>query len=271
MTPPALAEVAFAGRSNVGKSSLLNKLMGRRNLVRAGATPGTTRQLNLFQIRAADSLEMVLVDLPGYGFAKRGKHEKSQWGALIEGYLRQRVTLRGVVLLVDVRRGLEHEEHELIDFIRATEGRVTRRPLDVILVATKVDKIPSSKRKTEVQAIARNLGHKVWDFRRRQGRGETNSGRPFGTASSPSQVSRPPRRRGVKTRDLPLSSKPWSTFGNGPLWPASLVRDDDVPRGARDPAQALAQTAAPAARRLSSRFLARAPRLHPGMPTGPLP
>ena len=155
MTPPALAEVAFAGRSNVGKSSLLNKLMGRRNLVRAGATPGTTRQLNLFQIRAADSLEMVLVDLPGYGFAKRGKHEKVQWGALIEGYLRQRVTLRAVVLLVDVRRGLEHEEHELIDFIRATEGRVTRRPLEVILVATKVDKI------LELQAQDRGAGHRA--------------------------------------------------------------------------------------------------------------
>jgi GTP-binding protein len=172
MTPPALAEVAFAGRSNVGKSSLLNKLIGRRNLVRAGATPGTTRQLNLFQIRATDGLEMVLVDLPGYGFAKRAKHEKHRWGPLIEGYLLSRVTLRAVVLLVDVRRGPEAEELDLIEFIRSTEGKKSNRPpLGIILVATKVDKLPGSQRKPAVLAIGRKLGVKVLGFSAETGEG----------------------------------------------------------------------------------------------------
>src|SRR5690242_5270611 len=132
LPPPALAEVAFAGRSNVGKSSLLNTLVGRKGLVRTGRDPGTTRQLNLFSVRAADGLEVVLVDLPGYGFAKRAKHEKKSWGTLIEGYLEKRVSLRAVVLLVDVRRGPEAEERELLEFLRAVEHGA--RPVPRVLV-----------------------------------------------------------------------------------------------------------------------------------------
>src|SRR5882724_8613066 len=80
LPPPALAEIAFAGRSNVGKSSLLNTVLGRRNLVRVGRTPGTTRQVNFFHARASGGIELVLVDLPGYGFAKRAKGERQEWG-----------------------------------------------------------------------------------------------------------------------------------------------------------------------------------------------
>ena len=247
MTPPALAEVAFAGRSNVGKSSLLNKLMGRRNLVRAGATPGTTRQLNLFQIRAADSLEMVLVDLPGTGSRSAASTRRSQWGALIEGYLRQRVTLRGVVLLVDVRRGLEHEEHELIDFIRATEGRVTRRPLEVILVATKVDKI------LELQAQDRGAGHRAKPGAQSTGifgrdrRGERRApGRPFGTASSPRLISRLPPKTGVRPGICRFLPKRGLLLA---MVPSGLRRSYVMMTclaGLAIPPQALAQTAAPA-------------------------
>ncbi len=135
LPPPALAEVAFAGRSNVGKSSLLSALLGRKSLVRIGSTPGTTRQLNLFQARAADGLELLLVDLPGYGFAKRAKHEKSRWGPLIEGYLSSRVTLRALVLLVDARRGVEPEERELVDYLRTAGAKTARGPVSIIVVA----------------------------------------------------------------------------------------------------------------------------------------
>jgi GTP-binding protein len=172
LPPPALAEIAFAGRSNVGKSSLLNTLLGRRNLVRVGKTPGTTRQLNLFRARAAGGLELVLVDLPGYGFAKRGKGEKVEWGTLVETYLAERVTLRAVVLLVDVRRGIEAEEQELVDFIRSSSARSTRRLPEIIVVATKIDKVPSTQRKHAVSRAAASLGARALGFSAVTGEGK---------------------------------------------------------------------------------------------------
>jgi GTP-binding protein len=172
LPPPALAEVAFAGRSNVGKSSLLNTLIGRKNLVRTGATPGTTRQLNLFSVRASDGLELVFVDLPGYGFAKRGKEERSRWGPLIEGYLSTRVTLRTVVLLVDVRRGAEQEERELVDYIASTQVRAGRPKVSVIVVATKIDKLPRAQRKPAITRIGADLGCRVLGFSAQTGEGK---------------------------------------------------------------------------------------------------
>jgi GTP-binding protein len=170
LPPPALAEVAFAGRSNVGKSSLLNALIGRRGLVRTGSTPGTTRQLNLFFAKAADGLELVLVDLPGYGFAKRAKHEKARWGPLIEGYLSTRITLRALVLLVDVRRGVEQEERELIEFVRASKT-ADRPPLPTILVATKIDKLSLSAQKPKVAETAKGWGGRAVGFSAESGEG----------------------------------------------------------------------------------------------------
>ncbi len=172
MPPPALSEIAFAGRSNVGKSSLLNTLVARKNLVRTGSTPGTTRQLNLFHVKASDGLEVVLVDLPGYGFAKRAKQERAEWGKLIEGYLSTRVTLRAVVLLVDVRRGPEQEEKELVDYIERTQGRATRPEVPIIVVATKTDKMPLAQRKPALVRIGVDLGCRVIGFSAETGEGK---------------------------------------------------------------------------------------------------
>lgn len=123
-------EVAFAGRSNVGKSSLLNALVGRRALARTSSTPGRTRQLNFFVVNE----RLGLVDLPGYGFAVGSEAERRGWKPLVERYLRERPTLRGVVVIVDARRGLEGEEIELLGFL-AEVGR------PALLVATKLDKL----------------------------------------------------------------------------------------------------------------------------------
>jgi GTP-binding protein len=143
--PPTLPEVAFAGRSNVGKSSLINTLVGRRGLARTSSTPGCTRSINFFHIRAADGLNFQLVDLPGYGYAKRSKAERASWGPLLERYLLERAPLRAVVLLVDVRRGLEDEEEALLEFLRQP-SKATRPKPGLVLVATKIDKLPLAQR-----------------------------------------------------------------------------------------------------------------------------
>lgn len=153
LPPPTVLEVAFAGRSNVGKSSMLNAMMQRRGLVRTSNTPGCTRQLNVFDLRCADGLTLRFVDLPGYGWAKRSKAERTQWQSMIEGYLRTRAGLRAVVLLVDVRRGVEEEEQQLVDFLREPRQTSDPRPLEVILVATKIDKLGAAARKPALEAV----------------------------------------------------------------------------------------------------------------------
>lgn len=157
LPPPMFTEIAFAGRSNVGKSSLINALVGRKGLVRTSSTPGCTRQINLFEVRAKDGAAFGLVDLPGYGFARRSKDERRAWGDLIEGFLATRASLRTLVVLVDARRGIEEDDLELLTFAR--EGRQREvAPLSVILVATKLDKVPSSSRVSTLKALSREVG-----------------------------------------------------------------------------------------------------------------
>lgn len=145
-------EVAFAGRSNVGKSSLINGLTGRRSLARTGATPGVTRALIQFSARTRAGATFALVDLPGYGFAQRSKAERRVWAELIEAYLRRREQLAALVLLVDARRGLEDDDRALIDFMTAARGKdAAATAPEVLLVATKIDKV---NRSTQQKALS---------------------------------------------------------------------------------------------------------------------
>jgi GTP-binding protein len=164
LPPPTLFEVAFAGRSNVGKSSLLNTMMDRRSLARTSRTPGCTRQLNIFEVRCADGLKIRFIDLPGYGWARRSKDERTQWQTMIEGYLRTRASLRAIVLLVDVRRGVEDEEQQLLDFIRLPRPVSEPKPVEIILAATKIDKLPVSGRKPALEAVRKGARAPVVGF-----------------------------------------------------------------------------------------------------------
>lgn len=145
LPPPTKLEIAFVGRSNVGKSSLLNKLLNRKGLARTSATPGCTRQINFFDIKSVAGLELMLVDLPGYGFASRSKGERKEWAELIEHYLLERSTLRAAAVLFDSRRGMEPDDADALELI-TEHGRVSRKPPQVVLIATKVDKLPARDR-----------------------------------------------------------------------------------------------------------------------------
>ncbi len=169
---PATAEIAFAGRSNVGKSSLINTLVERKGLVRAGATPGVTKQINLFEARARDGAVFHLIDLPGYGYSKVSKTERAQWQVLIENYLKKRVTLGVLVLLVDVRRGLEPDDLQLVQWLDDA-GTTQRLPVEVVIVATKIDKVSVSSRRTALEAVSKQVGRKVLGFSAETGEGRT--------------------------------------------------------------------------------------------------
>jgi GTP-binding protein len=167
---PTIAEIAFGGRSNVGKSSMLNALMQRRGLVRTSSTPGCTRAINLFDARTRDGLRVHLVDLPGYGFAKRSKTERTQWGELIERYLVTRPTLRAMVVIVDARRGVEDDDVQLLEF--CAQPRPGNAPLTTIVVATKLDLLPKAKRKPAIEAMRKVAKRPVVGFS-----AETSEGR----------------------------------------------------------------------------------------------
>jgi GTP-binding protein len=150
---PVAIEIAFAGRSNVGKSTLLNALMRRRGLARTSSTPGCTRTLNFFRARTSDGATLTLVDLPGYGFAKRGRDERESWAEVAESYLLERQALRLVVVLVDARRGLEADDRDLLEMIETSERRDRPTP-KTLVVATKLDRVSASARKPTLARIA---------------------------------------------------------------------------------------------------------------------
>jgi GTP-binding protein len=133
---PALPEVAFAGRSNVGKSSLLNKLTNRNGLARTSNTPGRTQELNFFEV--ADPPVLRLVDMPGYGFAKAPKDVARKWRYLVNDYLRGRVVLKRALLLIDSRHGIKDVDREIIEMLDSAA-------VGYRIVLTKADKIKASE------------------------------------------------------------------------------------------------------------------------------
>ena len=143
----ALPEIAFAGRSNVGKSSLLNRLMRRKAFARVSNTPGRTREIHFFNVNH----QFVLADLPGYGYARISKARKAEWRPLIEGYLAESPALRGVVLLLDVRHDPTDDDRTMLDFL-ADLGVPT------IVAGTKVDKLRTAEIPLRVDALSRAIG-----------------------------------------------------------------------------------------------------------------
>ena len=142
--PPAEhPEIAFAGRSNVGKSSLINKLIRRRRLVKTSSTPGRTQLINFFIINS----DLMMVDLPGYGYAKVPAAVKKKWGPMVETYLSHRDTLKAVVVLMDLRRTPKVEEFNLLDWLR-------NYCITAIPVLTKCDKLSRTKQKKQLNAAA---------------------------------------------------------------------------------------------------------------------
>jgi len=139
-------DLAFAGRSNVGKSSFINKVLLRKSLARTSSKPGKTATINFFNIDNC----LNFVDLPGYGYAKVSKEEKKKWGEMIETYLNTRETLSQVILLVDSRHAPTKDDEVMLNFIRAVCDRV-------VIVASKIDKLKASERNDAILRIIRTL------------------------------------------------------------------------------------------------------------------
>lgn len=142
-----MPEIAFAGKSNVGKSSLINALMNRKSLARTSAQPGKTQTINFYNINDA----LYFVDLPGYGYAKVSQQEKEKWGKMIEKYLRQSKVLKTVFLLVDIRHDPSANDKIMYEWILSNG-------FHPIIIATKADKINRSQLQKQIKAVRQGLG-----------------------------------------------------------------------------------------------------------------
>ena len=140
-------ELAFAGKSNVGKSSLINALMNRKSLARTSSQPGKTQTINYYNING----EMYLVDLPGYGYAKASRKEQEKWGQMVERYLKTSKQLRQVFLLIDIRHDPSVNDKQMYDWI-------VYNGFSPVIVATKLDKIKRSQKDKQLKAVREGLG-----------------------------------------------------------------------------------------------------------------
>lgn len=146
-------EVAFVGRSNVGKSSMINTLANRKKLVRVSNTPGRTKTLNFFDVtleHRARRQVLRLCDLPGYGFAKVSKGERVEWDRMIDAYLRERHTLKVVVVIIDAEVGPTSDDLEMLDFLQD-------KPPRILVVATKLDRLNKAARKPRLKKLQQQL------------------------------------------------------------------------------------------------------------------
>lgn len=143
----SMPEVAFSGKSNVGKSSLINSLMNRKNLARTSSQPGKTQTINFYNVNG----EIYFVDLPGYGYAKANENIKAQWGKMIENYLHQSRQLRAVFLLIDIRHKPSENDCIMYDWILG-------HGFKPIIIATKLDKIKRSQIQKQVKLLKETLG-----------------------------------------------------------------------------------------------------------------
>jgi GTP-binding protein len=139
-------EIAFAGRSNAGKSSLINALLGRKNLVQTSKVPGKTRNINYFIVETVEMLPIYMVDMPGYGYAKIAKGMKSEWDGLARRYFTGNTSLKLLIIVMDIRRHIEEEEKMLID-MSSSMG------VSVLIAATKADKVNMSERNRLIAAL----------------------------------------------------------------------------------------------------------------------
>lgn len=142
-----LPEFALAGRSNVGKSSFINKMINRKSLARTSSKPGKTQTLNFYLINE----EIHFVDVPGYGYAKVSKKEREAWGKMIEKYLTSREQLRAVLLIVDLRHAPSNDDVMMYEFVKHYN-------IPVVIVATKADKIPKGKWEKHLKVVKETLG-----------------------------------------------------------------------------------------------------------------
>jgi GTP-binding protein len=166
--------VAFVGRSNVGKSSLIATLTDRTKLVRVSRRPGRTQALNFFRVRT-DAGALVFVDMPGYGYAEAPAAERAKWGPLITGYLADRTVLCLIVWLLDPRRSLNDDDAAVMEVLEAAGRPVT-------IVATKIDKLVKSKRKPALAALAKQTGFGALPFSALSGEGAPEVWHVIGSA-----------------------------------------------------------------------------------------
>ena len=141
------AEVAFVGRSNSGKSSAINVITNQKNLARISKTPGRTQLINFFEIEEMKRL----VDLPGYGYAKTSKKQQKEWGFMISEYVKYRQTLRGIILIIDIRRGIMELDHAFLDFYLPLN-----KPLHILL--TKSDKLKKQACRESFDSVQSTVG-----------------------------------------------------------------------------------------------------------------